>query len=832
MNNKTIFSRFIQDFCIEIPRIQRDYVQGRAITSEQAEKRDDFVNNMISALEDKNKTCVLDFVYGFTSGDINSRIFIPLDGQQRLTSLYLLHWYLLFLLKKKEIKLKIDNNEVEDYDKDNSKMSLLKGRFSYNNRISSTEFCKRLTSFENGAFNWEIEGSIKDVILEQAWFDDEWMCDPTIETMLEMLLVIEGKLKSKKYDELKAMTERLFNEEAIFFDKLNLEDLHQGESLYVKMNARGKKMTQFENWKSKFTKMLEDFHKDEEFDCGDKNRCGLKYKDYFSYSVEHDWNDIFWHFVTKGKMWNTIEDVMNSSYPTVDRAFSNFLKFIHAICFFYDRNDKNAKVGDFKWTFLQNEETYGEGKIDNIKFLFQCLDFLSSINSFDDFFNAIFYIKSNNTDSVQSHKVRLNKEHKEQTNINLFELAIGYYCPDEKSKEIINNREDPSKFDLTSNYLLWAILNYCAPKYCASRTPFVVDDALRNYVRECRNKIEMINQFLRGPVTLSPNIRITDANANLKQLIETKVPTKYSDNQVQDMYEWLGDFDYVGGQALAFVPILDDIEKGTTNITLNMIKNFMCSFDKASTLERVQMFIGAGYIGKKDIGSTGNRERVFFGQKTRWNVLFVEDSIVLCDCLRKLIKDFANNYTVEALLNHYRILCKKDTFAYYMLNYDYALWAPNNPSAKHEDSDNGEYYYAISGDLDNMDIIALRSLSNNPLSAYHIDPLVCAVIHNCLSNHPNLSDKIKYIGRYGTKHGISIPNKINNELDEFCLISNKNGWTIQTDTMELENIILNANPQLSYNNGIFELMTNNIKETDKVKIGEAILETIAKYFKW
>lgn len=51
MNNKTVFSRFIQDFCIEIPRIQRDYVQGRAITSEQAEKRDDFVNNMISALE-------------------------------------------------------------------------------------------------------------------------------------------------------------------------------------------------------------------------------------------------------------------------------------------------------------------------------------------------------------------------------------------------------------------------------------------------------------------------------------------------------------------------------------------------------------------------------------------------------------------------------------------------------------------------------------------------------------------------------------------------------------------------------------------------------------
>ena len=100
MNNKTNFYKFISEFKIEIPRIQRDYVQGRAITSEQIERRGDFVNNMISSLKDENKTCVLDFVYGFTSSDIESKTFIPLDGQQRLTSLYLLHWYFLFLLRK------------------------------------------------------------------------------------------------------------------------------------------------------------------------------------------------------------------------------------------------------------------------------------------------------------------------------------------------------------------------------------------------------------------------------------------------------------------------------------------------------------------------------------------------------------------------------------------------------------------------------------------------------------------------------------------------------------------------------------------------------------
>lgn len=824
MNNKTNFYNFISEFKIEIPRIQRDYVQGRAITGEQVEKRGDFVNNMISSLKDENKTCVLDFVYGFTSDDIGSKTFIPLDGQQRLTSLYLLHWYFLFLLKKKE---RLSKTKVEEYDKKNKKMSLLNGRFSYNNRISSTEFCKRLTSMEMGVFNYDVEGTIKAIILGQAWFDDEWMCDPTIETMMEMLLVFEEKLCDESYIELKTMAERLFNEDAIYFDKLKLEELHQGESLYVKMNARGKKLTQFENWKSKFTKMLEDCHKNEVFDCGDGNRCeSLKYKDYFCYSIEHDWNDIFWHFVTKGKTWNTIEDVMNSQYPTVDRAFSNFLKFIHAICFF---NDKNAKVGDFQWTFAQNEESFGSNKTNNLKFLFQCFDFLSSMSimEIEKFFNDIFYIKKNNTDNIPTHKVR---HYKDQTN--LFELAIGYY-QEENSKEIVNNREDPNKFDLNSTYLLWAILKYCAPKYCDSRnTPFLVDDKLRNYVRECRNSIEKIDQFLTGPVTLSPNIRITDAYENLSKLPQINVSTKYNDSTLQDLYEWLGDFDYVGGQALAFVPILDDIDSGKTTITPIMINKFMCCFDNASTLQRVQMIIGAGYKGKTKIGTTGNRERIFFGHITRWKVLYIEDSVVFSPILRKLIIDFNTYGTIQALLNNYRVVSTKNTFAYYMLNYEYALWAPNNPTANLIDSKNGEYYYAVLGNLDDMDLIALRSLSSNPLSAYHIDPLVCAVINNCRSKYPKITEKIKYIGRYGTKHGIAIPDVSNTELDTFHFITNKDGWTIETDTNGLLNDILKINPQLSYKNSIFELTVNNVKETDKVIIGKTILEAIATHFNW
>jgi uncharacterized protein with ParB-like and HNH nuclease domain len=70
---------------IEIPIIQRDYAQGRYDKSE-------IRNNFLTALESSiiNEFPIqLDFIYG-------SKVegaFQPLDGQQRLTTLFLLNWY-------------------------------------------------------------------------------------------------------------------------------------------------------------------------------------------------------------------------------------------------------------------------------------------------------------------------------------------------------------------------------------------------------------------------------------------------------------------------------------------------------------------------------------------------------------------------------------------------------------------------------------------------------------------------------------------------------------------------------------------------------------------
>ena len=73
---------------IRIPKLQRDFAQGRP----GAERiRERFLRALRDALVPAaGGSLDLDFIYGTT----NDGAFSPLDGQQRLTTLFLLHWYL------------------------------------------------------------------------------------------------------------------------------------------------------------------------------------------------------------------------------------------------------------------------------------------------------------------------------------------------------------------------------------------------------------------------------------------------------------------------------------------------------------------------------------------------------------------------------------------------------------------------------------------------------------------------------------------------------------------------------------------------------------------
>ena len=118
MGNQYTLWQLLSEQEIAIPLIQRDYAQGR-VGKEHI--RNAFLTQVEKHLAN-GENLSLDFVYGNSE---NGK-FHPLDGQQRLTTLWLIHWYIAFKLKKL----------------DDVKNILLK--FSYQTRTSSSAFCRAL----------------------------------------------------------------------------------------------------------------------------------------------------------------------------------------------------------------------------------------------------------------------------------------------------------------------------------------------------------------------------------------------------------------------------------------------------------------------------------------------------------------------------------------------------------------------------------------------------------------------------------------------------------------------------------------------------------------
>jgi hypothetical protein len=167
---------------IEVPLIQRDYAQGRAT---EKDVRDDFLKALHSALclrpEDPKLPLNLDFVYGsMESGGANS--FLPLDGQQRLTTLFLLHWYMSWR----------DGHHSEF---ENMLWDGKHSRFTYGVRPSSTEFFDELVRYIPNVTPDKVL-SVRKLVEDQSWFFLHWRLDPTIQSVLVMLDAIHELFKS------------------------------------------------------------------------------------------------------------------------------------------------------------------------------------------------------------------------------------------------------------------------------------------------------------------------------------------------------------------------------------------------------------------------------------------------------------------------------------------------------------------------------------------------------------------------------------------------------------------------------------------------------------
>jgi hypothetical protein len=239
MKTKYTLIEFLKNNKIVIPKIQRDYVQGINNSRNNA-VRLEFLKDIKQKFE-ANEEMNLDFIYGsFKDGN-----FTPLDGQQRLTTLFLLHWFA--------------KNDCDDLKK-----------FSFEVRPYSKEFVSKLT---NSKIDLENENIISKNIENQPWFLSYWKKDTTVNAMLTMLDDIQNEFNNQKNELSKWLTEK------VTFYVLKLENYKLSDELYIKMNARGKALSDYENFKSWIDEKIPE-----------------TYKSQWIENIDKTWTDLVWSY--------------------------------------------------------------------------------------------------------------------------------------------------------------------------------------------------------------------------------------------------------------------------------------------------------------------------------------------------------------------------------------------------------------------------------------------------------------------------------------------------------------------------------------------------------
>ena len=210
---------------VVIPMFQRDYAQGRDDAATRR-VRDAFLDALHKALAG-DAPLSLDFVYG----SVEQGTLTPLDGQQRLTTLFLLHAFF-------ASRAGVDARD-------------LLSRFRYETRVSARAFCEALT--HRGV---PIEGeAVSKALKDQPWFLSAWVYDPTVRAMLVMLDAIHVQFREV---DASVVWGRLTDaaRPAVGFHLLPVKDLGSPDTLYIRMNSRGKSLTPFEVFKARFEHAL------------------------------------------------------------------------------------------------------------------------------------------------------------------------------------------------------------------------------------------------------------------------------------------------------------------------------------------------------------------------------------------------------------------------------------------------------------------------------------------------------------------------------------------------------------------------------------------------
>lgn len=296
---KELFNnRYVEQ--IIIPEVQRDYVWGnKEVEGLLNSIKDDFVEfkkgielNQISQEDEEIKkafeqyykkqkySCNIGFIYAYNDPEYSGKYFL-IDGQQRLTTIYLL--LLVLASEKSEFREKfiklytLNGLPIIDYRVREASHFLLKGVIS----------------------NYSDKGiDIKN----QSWFYKDYESDKTIFSIVENIEIIKQFL----------IKENIINDDFInyvqdyiefwYFDT-NISE--QGEELYIYMNARGEQMQENENLKADLLGKIKqsDYSNSSLSDL--KNNWGTKWE---------EWQQFFW--------------VNRNGNSNADKGFNEFINCI------------------------------------------------------------------------------------------------------------------------------------------------------------------------------------------------------------------------------------------------------------------------------------------------------------------------------------------------------------------------------------------------------------------------------------------------------------------------------------------------------------------------
>ncbi|WP_367752477.1 DUF262 domain-containing protein [Flavobacterium sp. WC2430] len=548
---------------IEIPMIQRDYAQGR-VDEKTTFIREKFLTDIHYVLksnqEGNNLFLKLDFVYGY----VENSTFIPLDGQQRLTTLYIIHWFLAF-------KDKVEFTSIGLH------------KFNYKTRQSAKEFFKSINNLENQfKVKEECEGRFDKliyVIKNQPWYNLKWDFDPTVKGILRTLTHVVDLFSDISFSTLIQGEQK-----PLSFHFLKIDEYGLGDNLYIKMNARGKPLSDFENFKASFENII-------------SNKTAISKE--FINKIDGVWLDSFWVYSLKSLPILKVNEDVELLTKKCDFLMLEVIKKFTEYLFF--KNDI-----DEYYDFTSNDLEKIYSSEENLVLLNRFLDLvcLQNYDEWTTYFDEIF-----------SEKMTKNK--------------VATNLPTLNFVQKIFSDEAFSHFE---NLLFYGWLNFIL------RTNTIeISGDLKDFLRIIRNFINNINQ--KNKTSLDTELR-TDYYTEIIEIIEKiEVVNPYSkldlnvfsnrqryiqyeinkydifkdDDLIKELLFKFEDHSSLRGLVFNF-----DFSNYNINEIENIVLNFNDMFNHLIYQDIIRLFLCFGDYSVK-VGSSNLGLFRFFGEKGKWN---------------------------------------------------------------------------------------------------------------------------------------------------------------------------------------------------------------------